>query len=272
MTVYPFSLTLGPITLTGYGLMMMAAFLLAGWAIQLDLRGRALSEDFASDLILAGVVGGLVGAKVWYVALTGEGLFARGGFVWYGGFMGGVAGVLLAGRLRRVPTWFTLDICAAPLALGYALGRVGCFLVNDDYGLPSTLPWAMKFPQGLPPSTVWHLTGVGASFPPGTNPMEVVAVHPTQLYETIVMFGVFAWLWHRRDRGHGTGWLAGWYFVLAGVERFLVEFVRAKDDRVLGGFTLAQAASVVVVLVGAWMLFRARTAVPVVPDTLRPRP
>ena len=269
MTVYPFSLALGPITLTGYGLMMMAAFLLAGWAIQLDLRGRGLNEEFASDLILGGVVGGLIGAKLWYVALTGEGLFARGGFVWYGGFLGGVAGVLLAGRLRRVPTRFTLDLCSAPLALGYALGRVGCFLVNDDYGLPSTLPWAMKFPHGLPPSSVAHLTTAGASFPPGMSPTEVVAVHPTQLYETIVMFGVFTWLWHRRIRGHGTGGLAGWYFVLAGTERFLVEFVRAKDDRVLGHFTLAQAASVALALAGAWLLYRARNAVALEPATLR---
>src|SRR5258705_8676853 len=89
MTVYPFVLHLGPLELTGYGLMMMVAFLMAGWAIQLDLRHRGLDEDYAADIVIAGVIGGLVGAKLWYVLLTGEAdaLFRRGGFVWYGGFI-----------------------------------------------------------------------------------------------------------------------------------------------------------------------------------------
>src|SRR5947207_14470365 len=186
MTVYPFTIHLGPLELTGYGLMMMVAFLMAGWAIQLDLRERGLDEDYAADIIIAGVIGGLVGAKLWYVFLTGESeaLFRRGGFVWYGGFPGATAGILLNGWRRRVPGRFTAEICAAPLALGYALGRVGCFLANDDYGIPTSLPWGMKFPNGLPPTTVQNLEMMHVHFPAGTNPAEVVAVHPTQVYET----------------------------------------------------------------------------------------
>lgn len=255
MTVYPFTLSIGPLQLTGYGLMMMVGFLMAGWTIQRDLRGRGLSEEFSGDVIVGAVVGGLVGAKLWYVALTGAGLFARGGFVWYGGFLGGVIGVVLAGRLRRVPLRFTMDLCAAPVALGYALGRVGCFMVNDDYGIPTSLPWAMKFPHGLPPTTVANLSRMGISFPPGTDPLQVVAVHPTQLYETAAMLLVFAWLWSRRRHTHARGWLFGAYLVLAGVERFLVELVRAKDDRLLGPYTLAQATSVGLVLVGGTLLY-----------------
>jgi phosphatidylglycerol:prolipoprotein diacylglycerol transferase len=258
MTVYPLTISLGPIELTGYGLMMMVAFLMAGWAMQLHLRGRDLSDEYAADVVVGAVIGGLIGAKLWYVALTGAGLFTRGGFVWYGGFIGGVVGVLVVGALRRVPPRFTMDLCAAPLALGYALGRVGCFLVNDDYGIPSSLPWAMKFPEGLPPSTVSNLAAAGVSFPPGMDPLQVLAVHPTQLYETVVMFAMFAWLWQRRRHRHGTGWLFAWYLVLAGLERFLVEFVRAKDDRLLGAFTLAQGASVVLVLFGAYLVYRWR--------------
>src|SRR6266566_1843824 len=156
MTVYPLAIHLGPLELTGFGLMMMAAFLMAGWAIQLDLRTRGLDEDYAADIVIAGVIGGLIGAKLWYVLLTRDldTLFRRGGFVWYGGFLGATAGILLNGWRRRVPARFTAEICAAPLALGYALGRVGCFLVNDDYGIPTSLPWAMKFPKGLPPTAV----------------------------------------------------------------------------------------------------------------------
>jgi len=256
MTVYPLILRLGPIELTGYGLMMMVAFLMAGWAIQLELRRRGLDEEFAADIVIAGVVGGLVGAKIWYVLLTGEwdALVRRGGFVWYGGFLGATAAILLNAWRRRVPWRFAAEICAAPLTLGYALGRVGCFLVNDDYGIPSSLPWAMKFPHGLPPTTVANLTAMGVRFPAGANPMQVVAVHPTQIYETVLMFLAFWWMWRRRDHRHATGWMLGCYLVLGGLERFVVEFVRAKDDRLLGPFTIAQATSALLVVVGAVLL------------------
>jgi phosphatidylglycerol:prolipoprotein diacylglycerol transferase len=275
MTVYPFAIHLGPLELTGYGLMMMAAFLMAGWAIQIDLRGRGLDEDYAADIIIAGVIGGLVGAKLWYVFLTGkpETLLERGGFVWYGGFLGATAGILLNGWRRRVPARFTAELCAAPLALGYSLGRVGCFLVNDDYGIPTSLPWGMKFPNGLPPTTVANLQAMGVHFPPNTDTGMYVAVHPTQIYETIAMLFVFWWLWRRRDHGHAIGWLFAWYLVLAGAERFLVELVRAKDDRRLGMFTLAQATSVLLVLIGAALLYKWREPAgpQPLPDSLRPK-
>src|SRR2546428_9941229 len=136
-----------------------------------------------------------------------------------------------------------MELTAAPLAVGYALGRVGCFLVNDDYGIPSSLPWAMKFPRGLPPSTVGELANLHVSFPPGTNPLQVVAVHPTQIYETALMLAAFWLLWRLRGHHHAIGWRFGVYLVLAGVARLLIEVVRAKDDRLLGPFTLAQATS-----------------------------
>jgi len=274
MTVYPFEIRLGPLTLTGYGLMLMVAFLMAGWVIQLDLRHRKLSEEYAADVVLGAVVGGIVGAKLWYLFLAGDwgpiGQIVtfdwgnvrwgalRGGFVWYGGFLGGVAGVLLNGLRRGVPARWTMELTAAPLALGYALGRVGCFLVNDDYGIPSTLPWAMKFPEGLPPTTVANLEQLHVTFPPGMNPGDVVAVHPTQIYETALMLFVFWWLWRLRAHGHGTGWRFGVYLVLAGAERFLVEFVRAKDDRLLGPFTLAQVTSLLLVVAGLFIMQRLR--------------
>src|SRR6266496_3560224 len=268
---------LGPLEVTGYGLMMMVAFLMAGWAIQTDLRSRQASEDYAADIVFAAVIGGIVGAKVWYVLLTGEWdtLFRRGGVVWYGGFLGGVAGVLLNGWRKRVPPRWTMELTAAPLALGYALGRVGCFLVNDDYGIPSSLPWAMTFPEGLPPTTVANLELMHVPFPPNANPAEVVAVHPTQLYETALMMLAFWWLWRLREHRHGTGWLFGVYLVLAGAERFLIEFVRAKDDRLFGPISLAQVTSVLLVLVGLYVMQRLRApaaAAESVPPALKPQP
>ena len=281
MTVYPLVLHLGrwPLIgnfdLTGYGVMMMVAFLMAGWAIQLQLQRRQLNAEYAADIVMVAVIGGLLGAKLWYVALTGESPFHRGGFVWYGGFLGGTAGILALGWLKRVPVRFTLDLCAAPLALGYALGRVGCFLVNDDYGIPSSLPWAMKFPQGLPPTTAAELTALHVHLPAGTPPDQLFAVHPTEIYETVAMLLVFWWLWRAREHPLGTGWLAAGYLMLGGLERFLVEFLRAKDDRVLGPFTLAQATSGCLMLVGVYLLNRWRgadTSGAEVAKALAPRP
>jgi phosphatidylglycerol:prolipoprotein diacylglycerol transferase len=261
MTVHPFILHLGRFEITGYGIMMMVAFLMGGWLIALELRRRNLAEDYAADIVAAAVIGGIIGAKLWYVALTRDpgALFSRGGLVWYGGFLGGAAAVMLNGWRLQVPLRWTMQLAAPALAAAYALGRVGCFLVNDDYGRPSTLPWAVKFPEGLPPSTAGNMQHLfGIRVPPGTDPSTVLAVHPTQLYEVASMLVVFAILWKLRRKEKPIGWLFAIYLILAGTERFLVEIVRAKDDRLLGPFTLAQLTSVILVAIGAWLAVRWR--------------
>jgi phosphatidylglycerol:prolipoprotein diacylglycerol transferase len=257
MTIYPLVLRLGSFELTGYGIMMMVAFLTGGWLIALELKRRGFREAYSADMIAAAVIGGIIGAKLWYVALTRDmgSLLSRGGLVWYGGFLGGAAAVLINGWRLRVPTRWTMQLAAPALAAAYALGRVGCFLVNDDYGRPTSLPWGVKFPRGLPPSTAENLQRqFGVAIPPNVDPQTVLAVHPTELYEVALMLGAFAILWSLRKRAKPTGWLFGLYLVFAGVERFLVEFVRAKDDRFLGLFTLAQLTSVLLVLVGTTLL------------------
>jgi phosphatidylglycerol:prolipoprotein diacylglycerol transferase len=136
------------------------------------------------------------------------------------------------------------------------LGRVGCFLVNDDYGRPTDLPWGVKFPQGLPPSTAENLKNLfGIPIPEGLDPGTVLAVHPTQLYEVAAMLVAFAVLWSLRKSGRPVGWLFGLYLVFAGIERFLVEILRAKDDRFLGPFTLAQLTSAIIVVIGLSLLY-----------------
>ncbi len=259
MTIHPFKIPLPffPHELTGYGLMMMVAFLMAGWLVALELRRRQLAEDYSADMVAAAVIGGIIGAKLWYVALTRDpgALFERGGFVWYGGFLGGTAAVILNGWRLRVPLRWTMQLVAPALAAAYGLGRVGCFLVNDDYGRPSGLPWAVKFPEGLPPSTAGNLHQLfGVPVPAGIAPGTVLAVHPTQLYETALMLGAFFVLWAWRKQDRPVGWLFGMYLIFAGIERFLVEILRAKDDRLLGPFTLAQLTSVILVGVGVYIL------------------
>ncbi|HEV2084417.1 MAG TPA: prolipoprotein diacylglyceryl transferase [Gemmatimonadales bacterium] len=256
MTVYPFIIHLGPLEITGYGLMLMVAFLMGGWLIARQLRENNLREDYAADMVAAAVVGGIIGAKLWYVALTRDpgALFSRGGLVWYGGFIGGALGVILNGWRLRVPLRWTMQLAAPALAAAYALGRVGCFLVNDDYGQPTNLPWGVKFPNGSPPSTAANLHAFGVTVSPGVDPSTVMTVHPTQLYEVAAMLVAFAVLWVLRKKGRPVGWLFGVYLVFAGIERFLVEIVRAKDDRLLGPFTVAQLASVILVALGALLM------------------
>ncbi len=268
MTIFPFVLQLGPLEITGYGLMMMVAFLMGGWLIALELKRRGMSEDYAADAIAAAVIGGIVGAKLWYVAVSQDtgALFSRGGLVWYGGFIGGTAAVILNGWRLKVPIRWTMQLVAPALPAAYALGRIGCFLVNDDYGRPTDLPWAVKFPQGLPPSTAASMEQLfGIPVAPGTDPSTVLAVHPTQIYEAILMLGAFMVLWSLRKSGKPVGWIFGLYLVIAGVERFLIEILRAKDDRFLGPFTLAQLTSVVLIAVGAWLLMSLKGASDPVP-------
>lgn len=253
MTVYPLVFEIGPLQITGYGIMMMVGFLVAGWAIQIDLRRRGLNEEYAADIVVAAVIGGVVGAKLWYVALTGDpnALFSRGGLVWYGGFVGGTLAVAFNGWRKKVPTRLTADLVAPGLAVGYALGRIGCFLVQDDYGVPTSVPWAFRFPEGAPPSTAQNMSVMfGVDIPPGVSGAEVLAVHPTQLYEATLMLIVFWALWRMRTHGNGMGWLMGAYLAFAGVERFAIEFLRAKDDRLLGMFTIAQLTSILIVATG----------------------
>ena len=260
MDVYPFILDLGPLEITGYGIMMMVGFVMGGWLISQELRRRGLREEYAADIVVAAVIGGVLGAKLWYVALTGEmdSLFSRGGLVWYGGFVGGAVAVIANGWRLRVPLRWSMQLAAPALAAAYALGRVGCFLVNDDYGRPTDVAWAMKFPQGFPPSTAGNLRLLGIDVPPEVSNATVLAVHPTQIYETLIMLVAFFFLWKWRTLPRPAGWLFGAYLVWAGAERFFIEIFRAKDDRFLGQFTIAQLTSVVLVLIGVAILVRLR--------------
>jgi len=235
--------------------MMMLGFFTAGWVIQKGLLDKNLNDAYAEYIIIAGVVGGILGAKLWYVALhpnTGA-LLSRGGLVWYGGFVGGTLAIILNGWRLHVPLRFTMEIAAPAVAVGHAIGRVGCFVVQDDYGIPTSLPWGLRFPHGVPPSTAYNLRAWGIDIPADIPPHEVLAVHPTQLYEVAAMLFVFWALWRLRRHSHGMGWLAAVYLMAVGVERFLVEFIRAKDDRMLGMFTIAQLMSMVLFLLGAML-------------------
>ena len=231
-----------------FGLTFGISFALCGLVLARRLRELGKPVDWAYEIIFAGLVGGLVGARLWYVAdhtgalshdVLGT-LFGGSGLVWYGGAIGGAIGVIGWAARHRMVNLLLLDLCAPALALGYASGRIGCQVSGDgDYGKPWDGPWAMAYPHGAVPTTV--------------------KVHPTPIYESLAMGVAALVLWRLRDR-LGPGRLFALYLVFAGLERFLVEFIRRNTDVAIG-LTLAQLVSLAMLAAGAAWLMRRTPAV-----------
>jgi phosphatidylglycerol:prolipoprotein diacylglycerol transferase len=260
---HPFTFQLGPLPLTGFGIAVLMAFFIAQIVSQRELERRGHAEEAAAipDLILASVLGMLVGAKLYYViVLTHDwrDLFTRAGFVFWGGLMGGVLFNFLFIKWKKMSFTRFSDVAGPAIAAGYTVGRTGCWAVGDDYGTPWNGPWAVAFPEGAPPSTAFNMNqSFGTPIPTGVAPDTVLAVHPTQIYEVVMGFLMFVIIWRFRDHKHREGWLFGLYAVLAGIERFIVEFFRAKDDRIFGMLTVAQVLAIAIALGGAlWMMNR----------------
>ena len=251
---HPTVLHLGPLSLTGFGIAVGLGFAIGQIVGQREIARRGHDPVPIGDIVIAAVVGFVIGAKLYSAILQGDWhfLFTRWGFVFWGGFIGGVLAAWLVIRRKHLSFWRIADVAGPGIAAGYAVGRTGCWAVGDDYGNPWPGGWlAVKFPEGAPPSTVEHMSRVfGVRFPPGTSPDTVVAVYPTQLFEVAMGLGMFAILWRLRDHKHAEGWLFGLYCLLAGVERFIVEFFRAKDDRLFGPLSSAQLVALVVVVAG----------------------
>jgi phosphatidylglycerol:prolipoprotein diacylglycerol transferase len=256
---------IGSFAISPFGVMLVLSFIASYAQLSWGMRRLHIGdEEDASALVFAAGVGGIVGAKVYYALLYQDWrlLIDRSGLVWYGGFVLGTAAVLWVMRRRHLPAWQTLDAATPALALGYAVGRIGCFLVGDDYGRPTDLPWGVAFPVGLPRTTAGVLRDTYGYDLPGLPDDALVKVHPTQLYETLIALAIW-WVGLRLlRRGVPPGLVALPVLALLALERFGVEFLRAKDDRLLGGFTVAQAISlaVCVLVVGLWWNRRRRFA------------
>ena len=262
---HPFDFHLGPVPLTGFGIAVLAAFLIAQVTSERELarRGHDTEAQAIPDLIMAAVLGTLVGAKVYYVVVITHNfndIWSRGGFVFWGGFIGAVLACALTIRYKRLSFLRFADVAGIAIAAGYSVGRTGCWAVGDDYGKPWDGPLAVSFPQGAPPSTAGIMSQeFGVHFPAGTNPSAVISVYPTQLFEVVLGFVMFLILWRLRKHQNAEGWLFGAYCVVAGTERFIIEFFRAKDDRTpLGDLSLAQLIALAIVLVGFAVMYLRR--------------
>jgi phosphatidylglycerol---prolipoprotein diacylglyceryl transferase len=243
--VYP-EIHIGPVTLQTFGICFAAAFIAAGAVIWRRLGELGKPVDWAYEMGFAALLGGLVGSRLDFIIENYSdvkhdffgNLFSGSGLVWYGGVIGGAIGVFLWAWWRGFLTLALLDLAAPALALGYAIGRCGCQLSGDgDYGKAWDGPWAMAYPHG-------------------TKPIDQT-VQPTPVYETLAMGLVALLLWRLRDRV-SNGLLFALYLLIAGTERFLVEFIR-RNDHVAAGLTWAQLFSLAMMLVGAvWLLLAYR--------------
>ncbi|HEX5107420.1 MAG TPA: prolipoprotein diacylglyceryl transferase family protein [Vicinamibacterales bacterium] len=243
--MYPTLLRIGTFEITTFGVLVASAALVGVWMFGRELARSGLPAE-ASNAAVAGVIGGLVGAKLlWTVEFMGREpaanlLFSRGGLSWFGGLFGGVGTGLLLLRRYDVPLMRGLAAATPALAIGHAIGRIGCFMVGDDYGRPTSLPWGVAFPLGLPPTDV--------------------PVHPTQLYESFLLVPI-AWLlicWRRA--GVPDQVVVGRYLTMVGALRAAIELIRVNAP-VLGPLTLAQLIALALVMTGATLLWTHRAAV-----------
>jgi prolipoprotein diacylglyceryl transferase len=236
---------IGPLALGTYGLLTLLAFIAAYFVLQADIRRRHLEVD-AQNVVSITALLGIVGAKLYHVLQSPSdliadplgSLFSRAGFAWFGGVLGVLLALYLLARRYKLSYLQMLDLCSPAAALGYAVGRIGCLVSGDgDYGIPTSLPWGMSFPNGLVPTTQ--------------------RVHPTPIYEAIVAVFIFWYLWRqgaKQLRGpRPVGQITAEYLILTGIARFLVEFIRI-NPRTFLGMSNAQAMSLASIIAGLVIL------------------
>ena len=238
--MYPF-IHIGPLTLGTYGLMVATALICAFFILRADFARRRVSADAEAIIGITGL-SGLAGSRLYHLLETPREffadpwpqLFSTMGFAFVGAIIGGFLALVLLARKFRMSPLLMLDAASPAAAMGYGIGRIGCLISGDgDYGIPTSLPWGMSFPNGIVPTTQ--------------------RVHPTPIYEFLVAILIFWILWRLGARGLNThapdGIIFAAYLVLTGIARFLVEMIRI-NPRSFYGLTNAQAASVVSVIAG----------------------
>ena len=248
--MYPVLFHLGPIPVESFWVMLFLGFVAALQVVRIEFGRRGYDPAWAYDFILYSYVGGLIGARLFlltsawdvFVRDPFEFLFSGSGWVWQGGVMGGALAVYWGCWRKGLSILVAGDVAGPAMAIGQAIGRIGCQLAGDgDYGVPTTLPWAMSYPNGSVPTTE--------------------LVHPTPIYEAVLYGAIFWLLWRLRARSHRPGVLLGVYLIGTGIVRFGVEFVRINRMLALG-LTLPQWLSIVSVLIGLALVVPRRAPAP----------
>ncbi|MFH1729594.1 MAG: prolipoprotein diacylglyceryl transferase [Pseudomonadota bacterium] len=244
--MYPVIFQWGKITIASYGTMLVCAFLTCYFLTKYEFKRLNLPEKLVEDLIFFAMIGGIVGSKIYFLFENFKAFldnpikmaFSTSGFTAYGGFFLAVMLCIYAIKKAKVKIITVTDAVAPMLAIGYGIGRIGCQLAGDGcYGIPSSLPWAMAYPNGVIPT--------------------LQAVHPTPVYETIYGITLFAVLWLLRKKDFKPGRLISIYLIFTGLGRLLVEFIRL-NEKVLFGLTGAQVIGIVAIVFGIWGVYKTR--------------
>ncbi len=263
----PRILTIGPVTIYGFGLMMGIAFLVSSLILGIELKRKKLDPALANTITLIALVAGISGSKILFMIENwqevsrnpADFIFSPSGLTWYGGLFLAILCIILYLRSRKVSIGKVFDAAAPVLALGYGIARLGCHLAGDgDYGIPTTLPWGTNYEHGtLPPSVAFRdVPEIASRYPHGIVP-DNTPLHPTPVYEFILGVIIFLILWKIRKRVHPDGHVFAHYLILAGFARFAVEFLRINPPLVWG---LSEAQVISVALVGLGFYLLAKTS------------
>jgi phosphatidylglycerol:prolipoprotein diacylglycerol transferase len=285
----PILFQIGPIPVYSYGLMMGIAFLLADFLLGKEFKRMRWETSYANEMIILAVISGIAGAKLWFLAENFtefiesplEMAFSPGGLTWYGGFLLTFFVLFIYVKKKKLPVLQVMDVLAPILALGHGIGRLGCHLSGDgDYGIPTSLPWGTNYANGtLKPHIAledffkrhpeladkfdyYRLTGeiVGRDqFGVITAFDEMIRLHPTPVYEFFILSGIFAILWLFRKKVNQPGKIFAFYLILAGMERFSIEFIRLNSPVILG-LSEAQLISIIFIFAGIYMLRRIKNS------------
>ncbi len=256
--MHPVLYRIGPVTIHTYGVLVATGVLLALWLSRRRAAAAGLDPDRVWNLGVYMVLAALVGAKLWlvvvdwkYYAAHPREIFTlstlQSGGVFYGGLLTAILVALLYGRWAKMRFLPLADVYAAPLALGHAIGRVGCFFAGCCWGKPTTLAWGVTFTDPYAQELVGTPLGM--------------ALHPTQLYESAAEFAILGLLILLGRRQRFTGQVFGAYAMLYGVARGTIEFFRGDPDRTMlfgDRVSLMQVVSVALIALGAWLWWRGK--------------
>ncbi|MBE2279440.1 MAG: prolipoprotein diacylglyceryl transferase [Ignavibacteriaceae bacterium] len=261
--VYPELFNIGPFTVHSYGLMLGIAFIVASWILTRELRRKNLDPNFSTEITLLAIIFGIAGSKIAHlIANPSEfaadpvgSLFSPGGLTFHGGLILATIAIYIFVKRKGIPFLFIADSAAPSLAIAYGIGRIGCHLSGDgDYGLPTNLPWGVNYENGIvQPSLMFAGSDIARAFPNGIVP-DNTPLHPTPIYEFLLMGIIFLILWKLRTKAMPDGFLFSLYLLLAGFERLMIEFIRL-NPKLLFGLSEAQLVATGLIIAGGYGVF-----------------
>lgn len=257
--MYPELFKIGPLTVYSFGLMLGISFIVASYILTKEFERKKLGPNLATEITLMAIIFGIIGSKLFSIFENWDEFlsdpagvaFNPGGLTFYGGLILSIIAIWIYSKRKKIPFLVIADLTAPSLALAYGIGRIGCHLAGDgDYGIPTDLPWGTDYSNGtVPPSVMFRGSEIANQYPGGFVP-DNTPLHPTPVYEFLLMLLIFFILWKLRRKDWPDGKLFMLYLVLAGIERLAIEFIRL-NPKLLLGLTEAQLISIGMILIGA---------------------